>query len=446
MKKFLSALFLICLPLLSMPAHATNIQEVTSSKGITAWLVEDHKLPLIAMNFAFRGGVEQDPADKQGLATLTMSLLSQGAGSYDAAAFQQQLADHSIAMRFSAGRDALEGNIKTLREERQTAFDLLHVALTKPHFDTVEIDRARGRQFTRMRFQLGDPDWQARYAMLSHIFAGHPYDQRGQGSSKTLASLTADDIKGFAAAHLARSNLVVAVAGDISPGELKTALDQVFGDLPANAKLMPLPDVTWPKDVASIMVPRDGTQTSLLFAEPAPKRLDADYYAAEIADYILGGGGFSSRLMQEVRDKHGLTYGIDTGIAPMEHASMLIGSAATENPKTGKAWNITLGVWRDFFQKGVTSDEISGAKDYLTGSLPLTMTSTDAIAATLVSMQVEHLGRDYLDKRDGIIRSVSADDVGRTIHNWFDPAKLTLVMVGKPAGIKPTVTQPQAKE
>jgi len=398
------------------------------------------------MHFAFRGGVEQDPADKQGLATLAMSLLTQGAGTYDAAAFQQELADHSIAMQFSAGRDELEGSVKSLREERQTAFDLLHQALTQPRFDQAELERARARQLTRLRFQLGDPDWQARYALLNRVFADHPYDQRSQGSTKTLAAITLDDLKNFAAQHLARDNLIIAVAGDISPDELKTALDQIFGDLPAQAKLAPIPDVVWPKDAISILIPRDGTQTSLLFAEPGPKRLDPDWYATEIANYVLGGGGFSSRLMQEVRDKNGLTYGIETGLAPMQHAAMIVGQAATDNPKTGKAWDITQTVWRDFFNKGATPDEINAAKDYLTGSMPLTMTSTDAIAAMLVEIQIERLGRDYLEKRDGFIRGVSADDVMRAIKAWFDPARLTLVMVGAPEGVTPAQTAEQVKE
>ena len=160
-------------------------------------------------------------------------------------------------------------------------------------------------------------------------------------------------------------------------------------------------------------MPREGTQTALLFAMPGPKRDDPDWYATEIANYILGGGGFSSRLMQEVRDKNGLTYGIDTGIAPMEHASMIVGNAATDNPKTGKAWDITLDVWRHFFRDGATQEEIKAAQDYLTGSLPLTMTSTDSIAEVLAGMQLEHLGRDYLDRRDDLIRGVSADDVER---------------------------------
>ena len=435
-----------CALFMCAPARATMIEEVTSKGGIKAWLVEDHKLPLIAMHFAFRGGVEQDPQDRQGLATLTMSLMTEGAGSYDANAFQQQLADHSISLHFAAGRDDLSGGLKFLREERATGFDLLRVALTAPRFDDAAIARAKSRQLTGIRYQLGDPDWQARYALLSHIFAGHPYDRRSLGTEKTLAAITRADIQVFAADHLARDNLLIAVAGDITPVELGDALDQTFGKLSLKVKLAPVVEVIWPHDTPAILVPRDGTQTSLLFARPGPKRLDPDWYAAEIANYILGGGGFSSRLMHEVRDKNGLTYGISTDLAPMEHAAMIVGDAATDNPKTGKAWDITRAVWKNFFANGATPEEIQGAKDYLTGALPLAMTSTDAIAGVLVSMQEERLGRDYLDRYKSLIDGATAADVMNVIKRWFDPAQLTLVMVGKPEGITPSVTEPQVKE
>jgi len=150
--------------------------------------------------------------------------------------------------------------------------------------------------------------------------------------------------------------------------------------------------------------------------------------------------------MNEVRDKNGLTYGIDTSLAPMEHAAMVAGTAATDNDKTGKAWNITLDVWKKFFHEGVKPEEMAAAKDYLTGALPLTMTSTDAIADVLVDLQIEHLGHDYLQKRDDYIRNVIPDDIARVIKKWFDPASLTLVMVGKPAGVTPTKTEQQVRE
>jgi zinc protease len=427
-------------------AVAPRVEEVTSPGGITAWLVRDSKLPLIALRFAFKGGVEQDPEDKQGLAMLTASLLTEGAGAYDADAFQQKLADQSIQLNITAGRDAITGEMKTLRATRAKAFSLLRLALLKPRFDAEAVERARGQQLTALRFGLGNPSWQARYALFSHLFAGHPYDRRSLGSTKTLQSLTRDDIRDFAARHFARDNLVVAVTGDIAPEELAKELDGLFGALPARAQLTPVAETVWPEKTETILIPREGTQTEMLFALPMPKRDDPDWYAAEIANYILGGGGFSSRLMHAVRDEKGLTYGINTSLAPMDHAALLVGKAATDNAKAGEAWNLAQQVWRGFYEQGASDDEINAAKDYLTGALPLEMTSTDAIASVLLDMQLQHLGRDYLDRRDALIRHVSAEDVRRVIKRWFDPARLNLAVVGEPEGIAPNVTQEQVRE
>jgi zinc protease len=439
--KHLYAFVFVFVLLCSVSAQATEIKEVTSPGGIRAWLVEDHKLPLIAMQFAFRGGVEQDPVAKQGLANLTMNLLSEGAGPYDAAAFQQQLADHSVALNFNASRDSLQGSVKALSAEKTTAFDLLHLALTQPHFETSAIERTRAQQLTGLRMQLGNPEWQGRYVLFQTIFGPHPYGERRLGSTQTLASLTKADIKSFATNHLAQNNLVIAVAGDISPRELGPLLDHIFGDLPKQAKLVTMNDFVWPRTTAIILSPREGTQTEVLFAMPGPKRNDKDWYATEIANYILGGGGFSSRLMQEVRDKKGLTYGISTGLSPMEYGGLIMGEAATDNAKTGQAWDITLDTMKHFYDDGVSEKEVDGAKDYLTGALPLAMTSTDKIAGILVDMQLDHLGRDYLDRRNDLLRQVSVDDVNQAVRRWFNPDGLTMSLVGKPEGITPTQTQ-----
>ncbi len=442
---FCLVMSVVCL-LLSVPANATTPREVTSPGGIKAWLVEDHKLPLIAMNFAFRGGVEQDPADKQGLATLAMDLLTEGAGDFDAAAFQQQLADHSIELNFSAGRDCLSGGMKALSADRDKAFDLTRLALTKPRLDPADLERLRAQQGAALRSQLGNPDWQARYALFQKIFGSHPYGRRRLGSVKTLAAITRDDVASFIVRHLAQDNLVIAVAGDITPKQLATALDAMFGALPKHARMASIDETAWPQDSAIILSPREGTQTELLFAMSGPKRDDADWYAAEIANYILGGGGFSSRLMQDVRDKKGLTYGIQTGLTPSVHAGLIVGQAATDNPKTAEAWKIALDTMRRFYDDGATDKEINAAKDYLTGSLPLELTSTDKISAALVEIQLDRLGLDYLDRRNDLIRKVTTDDIDRVIKRWFNPDRLTLSMIGKPEGMTPTETRSLVRE
>ena len=448
MKKFFMALLFIVVWLVPRQTFANTlpIQEVISPHGIKAWLVYDNKLPLIAIRFAFRGGVEQDPADKQGLAELTTSLLTEGAGPYDAEAFQQKLADESILLGISAERDVLSGTLKTLRSTRSSAFSLLRLALTEPRFDPDAIERARRQQQTAIRFQLGKPEWQARQALFAAIFHDHPYAMRRLGTTATLANITRDDIKAFAGQHIARDNLLIAVTGDMAPEELAKELDNVFDGLPAHAQLTPIADVAWPEKTATILIPREGTQTEMLFASPLLKRDDPDWYAADIVNYILGGGGLTSRLMRDVRDRKGMTYSIGTGLAPMDHTSMLMGNAATDNAKAGEAWELMQQVWRDLYAKGVSEDDLTAAKDYLTGSLPLAMTSTDAIAGVLLGIQLDRFGIDYLDRRNALIRQVSMDDVNRVIRRWFNPSHLTLSLAGNPEGLKPTTTKEAAEE
>lgn len=437
MRKYFAILVLgfICwLPQESL-AQALKVQEITSAGGIKAWLVQDDKLPIIAMNFAFRGGVEQDTADKQGLATMVMALLTEGAGPYDAAAFQQQQANQSISLGFSAGRDQLSGSLKTLSDTKDQAFKLLQLALTQPRFDPVALERVRQQQLTQIKFQLGDPSWQARYALLSHVFAGHPYAQRSLGSASTLGKITREDIADFTRRHLAKDNLVVAVAGNISGQELAKVLDKIFGDLPAQADLRPIAEASWPEPSTTLAIDYQGTQSELLFALPSLKRDDPDWYAAEIINYALGGGGFASTLMQEVRDKQGLTYGISTSLNPMDHAAMLIGSASTDNAKAGQSWDLIRETWTDFAQHGMTAERLEAAKAYLMGSLPLQLTSTSAIAGYLIGLQLDHLPPDYLEQRAEKLRQVTLGDAQRVMRERFDPTHLTLAVIGTPQGI-----------
>lgn len=433
MAKIYLVLLMLCL-CGAAPARAVQIEEVTAPEtGVKAWLVEDHRLPVISMQVAFRGGSEQDPADKQGLATLTMNLLTEGAGPYDAAAFQRMLADRSISLSFDAGRDTLDGGLKCLSADKAKAFDMLRLALTQPHFAPRDVERLRAGQLAAVRQQIGDPDWQARYALFSEIYGAHPYGERHLGSTQTLQAITLDDIRHFAADHLARDNAIIAVAGDITPDDLAAALDRIFAGLPAQAKLAPIADVPDWGHLPPTVVKRAGTQTEIMFAMPGPKRDDPDWYAAQIANYILGGGGFASRLMHDVRDEKGLTYGIETLLAPADHGGLIVGEAAVDNPKVPEALATIRDTMRHFYDDGATGKEIAAAKDYLTGAMPLNLTSTDKIAAMLVAMQRDHLGRDYLDRYDGLIRGVTKDDVARVIDHWFDPDNVTDVMVGDPA-------------
>lgn len=419
----------------SAQAATPPIIEVTSRGGIKAWLMTSERLPLVSMRFAFRGGVEQDPADKQGLATLMTSLLTQGAGPYDDQAFQSLLAKKSIYLDVSAGRDALTGELKCLRRHCAEGFRLLALALTKPRFDVDVFARVRDQQRTSIKFQIASPSWQGRYALFQSVFGDHPYGFRSLGSKTSVSGLTREDVLSFARARLAKDNLVVAVVGDIKPAALAVALDQIFGALPEKAAPDLLAKPQWPKTPSSVLVKRGGTQTEILFAAPMPARKDADWYAAEIANYILGGGSFASRLMKEVREKEGLTYGIGTGLAPMDKTSLLMGSLAADNDKAAQALTLTQKTWQDLYDKGATTQEVEEAKAYLTGSLPLALASSDAAASVLLGLQLDGFPPDYLRARQAAIKAVTLADVNRVLRKWFDPARVFYAFVGEPQGL-----------
>lgn len=442
----LTLILLVGIALPPSKALATEVVEVASRTGVKAWFVEDHSQPIIAVRFAFRGGVEQDSADQQGLAELTMNLLSEGAGDRDAAAFQKTLADHSISLSFSASRDALEGGLKCLSEDKTLAFQLLHDALTKPRFDTASFDRLRERQRAALRSQLGSPEWQVRYSLFQHIYGDHPYGYRRLGTERSLAALSPNDVKKFYNRHLARDNLVIGITGDIGRQELMRMLDGVFRDLPERARLNTVRDIRLVEDHATIVSAREGMQTSLLFALPGLRRDDPDWYAAEVANYIVGGGGFSSRLMHKVRDEKGLTYGISTGLSAMDHGALILGQAATKNADAGEALRLIRSTLQDAVDDGVSDAEVDQAKDFLIGSLPLALTSRDKIADVLVSFQLDKRGRDYLTRRVALLRAVSRADVERVLKKYFAPDKMVVSLVGKPDGVTASENRPLVRE
>lgn len=422
---------------LALPVWASlPVQEVTSDLGIKAWLVEDHNTPVVTLQFAFRGGVEQDKPDQQGLSVLLADLLTEGAGNLDAKAYQRELAEHGIRFGLEASRDVISGSLYVLTAELPKAAEMARLALTAPRFDDEAIARLKQRQQGAIKARLADPEWQARRALFAHIYSNHPYAYRSLGTAMSVDAITRDTLMAAAKVRLARDNLLVAAVGDITPEALGKLLDSVFGSLPENASLSTIAEITAPESGRTLLLPQAGGQALLLFVAPGLRRDDPDWHAAQLVNYILGGGGFESRLMSEVRDQRGLTYGIGTSLSATEHSGLIMGNARTANAKAGEAWTVTRDVWRKVYENGVTDAELQSARDYLIGSLATGFTSSGAIAGILLSLQQDRLPMDYLDEREGLLRAVTLADAARVAKRLLDPARLTLVVTGQPDGIK----------
>ena len=430
-----SVIAALLLLLCAAPAGAVTVERVVSPGHIEAWLVEDHSNPIIDMEIAFRGGAAVEAPSRPGLAYMVSGLLDEGAGPYESQAFQARLEDLAVELSFDAGKDAFRGHLKTLTDNRDAAFGLFRLALSQPRFDKEPVERIRGQILASLAQRQQSPDHVAALEWFKTELAGHPYAQPTEGNPDSVKLITADDLRGYVRSHLGRDVLVVSVVGDITPAQLAPLLDATFGALPARAATVALPEIA-PRAPGSVtVIPRDNPQSVAVFGAQGLKRDDPDWYAAYVMNYILGGGGFSSWLTEEVREKRGLAYSVYSYLQPMTHAGLIIGGVATENARLAESIALIKGEFARMRDDGPSEQQLSDAKTYLIGSFPLQQESTTGVANLLNAVQLDHLGIDYLDRRNALIAAVTLDDVKRVAKRLLDPATLSVVVVGKPEGM-----------
>ena len=415
-------------------AQAVEVQRVVAG-DLDAWLVEDHLNPMIAVSIAFLGGAALDPSGKEGLARMTASVLDEGSGDMDSQAFQLRLEELSITLQFDADRDTFGGTLRTLTANRDEAFALLKQALTAPRFDPEPVARMRSQLQAMLRRQAENPGSIANKRFFSTIFPDHPYGRPVGGTEQSIAAITVDDMRSFVAERLTRDNLVIGVAGDITPEELARLLTSTFAELPEKAAPNGVQNTEAEAEAAIVVVEQPARQSAIIFGQRGLKRDNPDYYAATVMNRILGGGGFTSRLYQEVRDKRGLAYSVGTSLVPLAHAGLIVGSAGTANERAGETIDVVRDQWRRMAEKGATAEELADAKTYLIGSFPLRFTSNGSIAGILAAMQIYDLGIDYLDRRNALMDGVTLDDVNRVAEDLLDPSALTMIVVGEPEGL-----------
>jgi zinc protease len=415
----------------ALPAYAITVKEVKSPGGLTAYLAEDHTTPIIAITFGFRGGSALDPVTKQGLSGMVTSLLDEGAGDLDSFAFQSELEDRAISLRFSDEPDMIRGSLVTTTPNSARALELMRLALTKPRFDAEPVERIRRQILVGIASRQENPNRIARKTMMEAVFPGHPYAREDDGTPESVAALTVEDLRGWVKSRFARDRLLIAASGDITPADLGKAMDALFGELPKTTGLdVKVPEVKAPAKGQTIRVEKDLPQSIVLIAEDGLKRRDPDWYAAQVVDYVFGGGSFASRLMNEVREKRGLAYGVSTSLAPYDAGALVFASVGTRADQADTSISIIRDEWKKIAEQGPTQKEVDDAKQYLTGAWPLRFTSTGSIADILLAVQRDNLGLDYIDKRNSFIEAVTLEDAKRVAKRLYNPDALTVVIVG----------------
>jgi len=423
-------LILLCLLILPRAALALEIQSIKSDSGIEIWLVENHVTPIISVAFGFKGGSGFDPAGKEGLAKLASGLLDEGAGDVDSATFQKRLTDRGIDFSFEAGLDDFTGRMRFLRDDREEAADLLRLALSAPRFDPEPVERIRNALLIEIAQDESDPNSIAGRHMEDMMLGGHPYSRPANGTAASMNSITADDLRQFARQRFVRSRLYVSLVGDVSAEEAKSLVNQAFGSLPQDAALPDVPPIASSKAsrtrVADFPVP----QAVVQFAQPGIPRSDPDFFPAYLVNYVLGGGGFSARLMEEVREKRGLVYGIGSELWTFDAGGIIAGQFQTDPARVAEAIEIVRSEWRRMANEGPTQRELDDAKTYLLGYYPRNFTSTMETAQVLRGLQIEKLGIDYVTRRQKEIAAVTIEDARRVAKRLFDASQLTFVVVG----------------
>jgi len=431
---------LLALPLLAAPALATTIERVVSPGGIEAWLVHEPAVPMIAIDFAFVGGAAQDALGKGGTATLVASLLDEGAGEFDAKTFHARLERRAIELGFQAERDTLRGTLRTLTENKEEAFDYLRLALTQPRFDPSDVEVIRAQVASLLRRVESSPTDIANLRWWQVAFADHPYGRPVNGTLESVPTVTIADLKDYTRRVLARGNLKVAVVGDIDAESVKVMLDRVFGALPAQPELKPVPNVLPQGMGRRVVVKLDVPQAVVTFGGPGIARKDPDFMAAYIVNHILGGGAFSSRLYQEVREKRGLAYSVYDSLVWLNHSALFLGGTATRADRAGETLAVIDKEIHRLAEDGPTADELAKAKAYLNGSFVLNLDTSSKIAALLVQLQLDGLGIDYFTRRPEMINGVTLEDARRVAKRLLDSGMLVTI-AGQPEGLVSTSAQ-----
>lgn len=419
----------------ALPAWAEiNIKEVTSPGGITAWLVEEPSIPFVAMELRFRGGTSLDAPGKRGATNLMVGLLEEGAGDLDAQGFARESEALAAQFGYDSSADAVSISARFLTENRDEALDLLRLSLVEPTFPELAVERVRGQVLSGLRSDLKDPESIAGKRLSALTYGDHPYATGGEGTIDSVTALTRDDLVTAHRGALAKDRLFVGVVGDVTAEELGPMLDKLLADLPETGAPLPGPaEVAFGGGVD--VVDFDTPQSVAVFAQPGMHRDHEDFFAAYVLNVVLGGGGFESRLMTEVREKRGLTYGVYSYLVLRDLADVYMGSVSSANDRIAESISVIRDEWAKMAIEGATADEVEKAKALLTGAYPLRFDGNGSIATIMVGMQMDGMPMDYIVNRNNYVNAVTVEDVKRVAGELLDSEALTFVVVGKPEGV-----------
>ncbi len=416
-------------------SRAVNVQQIVTPRGVKAWLVEDYAVPLLSLDFAFKGGSAQDPPGKTGATTMLAALFDEGAGDLDSQAFQQAIDEKAIEISFNCDRDYIGGRMRTLIRNVDRAAELLRLAVNAPRLDEAPIARVREQLSAGLRHEANDPGSLAGRTWRARSFPGHPYGAPSNGTLESLPGIERADLATLGRNLVTRGALYVGIVGAIDAERAAALIDLVFADLPATGAMTEIKDASFSGAGTIEIVDLDVPQSTIRFGRPSLARHDPDYMTSVLLAHILGGGtGLSSRLFREVREKRGLAYSVSTSVSTLDHASFLHGGTSTKNERAKESLDVIAEQIADLSGNGPTEDELDKGRKYLVGSYPLRFDTSAKIASQLVHIQMDGFGPEWLIERNRLIEAVTMDQARRVSQRLFGDGAMSVAIVGRPVG------------
>ena len=410
---------------------ATVITEVKVLDGNKAWLVEEHSIPFVTLEIRFKGGATLDRVGKRGSVYFMSALLNEGADDLDASAFANEMERLAVKLDFNVYQDSLSISFKFLTENKSASINLLKKALTKPRFEEEPFKRVRDQILSILKSNAKDPRKIASKVFFENVFGSHPYGSMKDGNLESILSLSREDILNAYEDTFNRNQIFISAVGDIKPNELRDLVNEVIEKIPAHSNKV-IDQATYKFPEGNTVIDFDTPQSVTIFGHDGIKRTDKDFFSAYVLTHILGGSGFGSRLMTELREKNGLTYGVSAYLASWEKADLILGQFASSNNTVMEAIGIVRKEWAALADRGVTADELQDAKTFLTGAYPLRFDGNSRIARILVGMQTQGLPMDYIHTRNAKVNAVTMEDIRRVSARILKEENLYFVIVGRP--------------
>jgi zinc protease len=419
------------------PSHALDIKKMTLSNGATLLVSEQHQLPMVTVMIEFDAGTRRDPKGKEGLAELTARCLSQGTKELTAPDFDQKVDFMGSSVAVSAGRDYSTAGMTSLKKYQGETLELLAGILTEPGLRDADIQRKRAEQVAEIKSAEEQPGYTANVEFIKDLFGDSPYGHPGAGSSESVAKLTNDDVRGFYHDQYKLGSSIIAVAGDVSADEVKVSLEKELAGLAGTvAPQTEPPPINVAAGLHIKLIDRSVVQANIVMGSGGVERSNPDFYRLKVMNYILGGGGFSSRLVKVVRSEHGLAYSVNSGFEPGKFQGAFEIGLQTKNESSTQAIDLILQQLREIQEKPVSDAELDGAKKFLIGSFPLNLERQSAIASFMVQVEFYGLGLDYAEQYPKLIGSVTKDDVLAVAKKYLHPDAMIVVAVANQSEAK----------